>query len=79
MSYRDSSGRWIGGLFNEWGTVFSSAEHYPGTKWEPTHPYDWYWTSDVVNGKIIRVDSGDGDMELSDTSFRLYRTACVIP
>ena len=79
LSYRDSSGRWIGGLFNEWGTVFSSAEHYPGTKWEPTHPYDWYWTSDVVNGKIIRVDSGDGDMELSDTSFRLYRTACVIP
>ncbi|TSJ87953.1 hypothetical protein FPQ14_11455 [Gilliamella apicola] len=81
LSYRDSSGRWIGGLFNEWGTVFSSAEHYPGTKWEPKHPDDWYWTTDFVKNdtEIIRIDSGDGDLGTSPINGDKNRTACVTP
>ena len=68
-------------MFNEWGTVFSSAEHYPGTKWEPKHPDDWYWTTDFVKNdtEIIRIDSGDGDLGTSPINGDKNRTACVTP
>ncbi|MFQ0972144.1 hypothetical protein, partial [Gilliamella sp. BG1] len=79
LSYRGGNGKWIGGLINEWGTLFNHPNHYLGLDdWETKHPYDWYWTIDTYKGKSIRVDLGDGDLGY-ELTFNLYRAACVKP
>lgn len=79
LSYRGTNGKWIGGLFNEWGTMFNQPIHYPGTNWASDHPGDWYWAMETYQGNPIRIDAGDGDMWYNEPSFSSYHIACVSP
>jgi hypothetical protein len=80
LSYRGGNGKWIGGLLNEWGTLFNHSDHYLGLDdWETEHPQDWYWTIDTYKGNPLRVDLGDGDLYYNEPTYRLYRAACVKP
>ncbi|NUE95829.1 hypothetical protein GYW75_05445 [Gilliamella sp. ESL0232] len=80
LSYRGGNGKWIGGLFNEWGTLFNNPNHYLGLDdWETSHPQDWYWAIDTYKGEPIRIDLGDGDLYDSKSTNNKLRAACVKP
>ena len=72
LSYKDENDKWIGGLLNEWGKVWSSTGNYPNSDWPLQHSDDWFWTSD----RNYTIDAGEGAIDPSSSS---YQGACVYP
>ncbi|OCG10922.1 hypothetical protein A9G09_11510 [Gilliamella sp. wkB292] len=82
ISYRNSSGQWMGGLFSEWGSVTN--DYYVGSDWDNYHdPYfggAYYWTSDLRSDQNhYVVDARNGVIGNRGNEEPNYLTACVTP
>jgi hypothetical protein len=74
VSYRDGSGKWIGGLFNEWGYTLNS--HYSGSDWEGVN----FWTAQPYHdGRQYHVNPDGGYVGMHYPYQTYDRAACVTP
>ncbi|KDN10842.1 hypothetical protein GAPWKB30_0584 [Gilliamella apicola] len=83
VSYKDISGKWVGGLFNEWGfTANTMNNFYEGSDWNLSIGNNWandtgYWANSY-NGSLYGVYSADGGIFLQSTA-NSHFMACVTP
>ncbi|MWN05467.1 hypothetical protein [Gilliamella sp. Pas-s95] len=83
VSYKDISGKWVGGLFNEWGfTANTMNNFYEGSDWNLSIGNNWandtgYWANSY-NGSLYSVYSADGGIVLQ-SSANSHFMACVAP
>ncbi|WP_179854745.1 hypothetical protein [Gilliamella sp. wkB171] len=75
LSYK-VNGKWIGGIFNEWGRTDNAPENYPNSAWLPT--YYWAASDDGVTTSPYDVWSGAGNVHYWDQTINSRRAACVL-
>ena len=80
ISYKQNDGKWMGGLFSEWGTVYNS--YYENSDWpkdtknEFKVPYFWTKQLRSTNDYFV-VESKTGFVGNRQSSEQNYNTACV--
>ncbi len=80
ISYKDSSAKWVGGIFSEWGMTYTDEGEYAASDWRYWHGY---WTSDIYSdGNPFYVDpslvgGGSGVSHKFPQSYINIRAACV--
>ncbi|MBC9130808.1 hypothetical protein FcAc13_05735 [Frischella sp. Ac13] len=80
ISYKQSDGQWMGGLFSEWGTVTN--QYYKDSDWsnDTTDTYNvaYYWTKNIkdLNDHYV-VESTLGYVGNRGTNDVRYYTGCV--
>ncbi|WP_086366001.1 hypothetical protein [Gilliamella sp. N-W3] len=95
ISYRDSSNKWIGGLFNEWGCISNSYNNdpsgafkcsgYSGIDWDTFYGYytnsKYQGTNDGYKGSyyVVAGNVGVVEPEIVNKIRRSDRAVCVTP
>ena len=75
LSYK-VNGKWIGGIFNEWGRTDNAPENYPNSAWLFT--YYWAASDDGITSSPYDVWSGVGNVYYLDSNINTRRAACVL-
>ena len=73
ISYKDASGKWIGGIFNEWGSSYQL--YYPTSDWH-TSTQSYYWALSDDASIQYAVGSDVGDIDSDSTAGKMV---CVNP
>lgn len=73
ISFKDASGKWIGGIFNEWGSSYQL--YYPTSDWH-TSTQSYYWALSDDASIQYAVGSDVGDIDSDSTAGKMV---CVNP